>query len=71
MFCRTIWEVDVGTERLLRQHLMLPVKGWLLEYDGGVIGGFLHIFHIYMYYILWPLAPLECKFLIPNMVSEL
>ena len=52
------------------------------EFEGGVrvdlyilyfaqmLGAFLYIAHLYMYYILWPLAPWEYKLLIPNMVSE-
>ena len=39
-------------------------------YFAQMLGAFLHIAHLYMYYILWPLAPWEYKLLIPNMVSE-
>jgi hypothetical protein len=35
-----------------------------------VVRGFPAYCHLYMYYILWPLAPMEYKLLIPNMVLE-
>jgi hypothetical protein len=36
-----------------------------------LVRGFLHISHLYMYYILWPLTLLKYKLHIPNMVSDI